>query len=759
MPDTSAIRNSELRTADSELESWLSPDAAAEAMGFSERHVRRLLGSGELAGRRDGQGNWRVDPSAHPALRFAAGLPVMSIQSDDSELRTPNCELASVSQSKRAVALKRWGIVRQFNEDLACCGDVGLTEFTRQWVEVYNYQNPGETIAVPTLYRWRKQLAESGVAGLIDGRKAGAAAVVDPEAWEIFAGLYCRQNQPNVKAIYQHVAAMSSREGWTWPSLRTIQTWAQKRLSPKMKLAGREPKKYRDRCIPQIHRDGSLIPAMGLWVADHRQLDVFWPRLVRYAKNEQEFWAWKWERPWLTAFLDYRTWKLVARTLCFDGPNGDRVMGAFAAGISRHGKPEHVYFDNGKDFRMKRLAGGRRKPSKPGEPIVEEKYAESMLGVLGVGVTWAIPYNAKAKVIEPWFRLMADRFDRTFEGIYIGNRHERRPELTKGLEKLHGKAEEFALGRLTADQTRELLYTGKGQQARDAIMLSPLASAFDGWLAQYDLGQSPAEAAGGMSVERAFQSLRDPAFVASCPAEAELALLLVPSVPVQVKPEGIYVKQFGRWYDAEFLNSRRCGSGRDLGRKVTYRALPDDPSHVLVFTVNGEYLGAATPYVGENMHPLAAVKGTADQREQLSAAIEHARHVAKADRQQLSTIQRYAHNALLAHAHIAAEESGQQDTNALTLPTAPQVIKMTPLATAAQDGKAEASKARARSRAAEFFASRAARTGTDDQDRPAAEPVCGKTFNPWDALTRDPQQQEITDYDRHNESPDAPDPA
>jgi putative transposase len=124
-------------------------------------------------------------------------------------------------------------------------------------------------------------------------------------------------------------------------------------------------------------------------------------------------------------------------------------MATLVRGIIAHGSPDVVYLDNGKDFRMRKFSGGR--PRKDEGNIVDEHRVKPLLETLGIRPTFANPYNAKAKPIEPWFKLFAEWFSKTWE-TYIGNKPERRPEHFK---ELHGRAEEFARKGYTLESFRQ----------------------------------------------------------------------------------------------------------------------------------------------------------------------------------------------------------------------------------------------------------------------------------------------------------------
>lgn len=728
---------------------WLPLARAAEILGVSAETVRRMCRSGELAYRPVPAGSrtyFEVDGRCRAALRIALGItddPALALAgeftSQPVNQSTDLC-LAGLSRAKREVVLARYQVIRAWqsaldNRDPA----MGRSEFTAAWSGAWNLTHPaGERIARSTLYHWQAALAERGLAGLIDRRhNHGGAATCDERAWQFFAGLYLRQSRPHITAVYEQVRVVAEAERWAWPSLRTVCRWATERLDPGLKILGHDPKRFNDRCLPTTERDWSKIPAMCLWVADHRQLDVLWPRLEEWTQNGKQHRAWKWRRPWLTMFLDARSWKPVARTLCFDSPNGNRVMATFARGVLEHGTPEVLYLDNGKDFRMRRFAGGRMQNARPGEPIVPQKQVVPLLTRLGVQAVFAIPYNARAKTIEPWFKLMADKFDRTWP-TYCGRNEQVRPV---GLKLLAKKQAEFLAGRMDAETFTRIATQSMPQEERDRISLAPLQTAFDGWVNDdYGQRESPSTWCMGLSANEAFAQLRRPDFKRVCPSAADMALLLMPSVAVRIEPQGLYVRPFGQYYDAGELDDRRCGSGRDLKRKVSYRFDPDDPSRIYVFDFQTDsFVCVAAPYAGAGMHPLAAILGDQADRDRLSDAMEAQRHVARVVSRQLRDAHRFAGNVLLAQSAKAGQAEGlalAADNISLVRPEAKReqaVLQFNgEITRAAQAGERHEQKQAAEAQRArsfrEFFQTDKRATGTDDAaDVPPANPFANMT--------------------------------
>jgi len=495
-------------------------------------------------------------------------------------------------------------------------------------------------VAPRTLYRWLRAYRRGGLAGLIDRRRrarAGAPAW-SPEAMAFIVAQYADENGPNVAVCRERAMAIAADQGWTIPGLRTCQAYVAERADARLIAAGRQPRRFRDRLLPHISRDWSKVAAMECWFADHRRLDVWVP--------VEEAGRWRWRRPWLTLWIDARTWYPISRAIRFENPDGQLVMSTFCQGVETHGRPEMAYMDNGKDFRARRFAGGRNK-----RKLVDEEAVEPLLKMLGVSVTWALPYHPQSKTIEPWFRIMSERFDRTFE-TYLGNKVANKPERIKAM---HAKAGEYAEAGLTIDA---------------------VIDAFDRWISM-DLirRECPVAASKPRSMQAAFHELRRADFRCTRPASEDLALLLMPSKAVVVRARGVFCHAHQRHYWNEALAERVGASGRDRRRKVIYRWREDDASRIWVFDARtGAFLCAAAPHPAEGIHPLAEY-GSADA-ERLAAAMALRRRAAKAVRDRLASQKTSAHALLLEAQRRGAEADGLLDPGPVTEDGAGSIVPL-----------------------------------------------------------------------------------
>jgi hypothetical protein len=570
---------------------WLSVARAAMILGRSQRSVQTACRAGRLrailAGG-DAQA-WYIDPASRQEFRIARG-------DDGPGPAAPDSCLSALSEVKRQAVYERHLMVQGFLDAAAARPrGTNLCAFRDTWLAGWNQKNPGLRTSLRTLARLVRIYKEEGIRGLVDERQGCRASQATPEAVEFLVGCWLQEDRPTIRSVYEQAQALAPQFGWVLPSYRHALRILRRHVRPAVGALGRDPRGYRDRMDMLVSRDWSKVAAMELWVADHRQLDVWVPR-------QGEDGRWTWHRPWLTALLDARSWYPVAWTLAWDSPDANRVLGTLIRAVREHGQPEWIYLDNGKDFRADRIAGGRREVV--GDPA-DRTRAESILGRLGIEVVWAIPYNARAKVIENWFRAaVAEKFDRTWS-TYCASTTQDRPE--------------------------RLRHLNPADMAAKGLTIEAVRAALARWINDdYALLECPVKASRGYSTLRAFRHLRRPDFVERRPCDDTLKFLLLPSKPLTVTQKGVKISEFNQTYWSPALEDLRGASGRDDARKVIVRYDPGDPSKIWVFDRRGRFLAVAEPYIGAGLHPLARA-GTEEDRERLGRAMELKGQIRKAD--------------------------------------------------------------------------------------------------------------------------------
>jgi hypothetical protein len=313
--------------------------------------------------------------------------------------------------------------------------EVGKTKATKNACKVVSAMYPEQPFSVGSYYRWSKILREEGVVGLMDDRtlkqeqaQGKVPPSVNEEAWRFFLGLYLDQNKPSVAHCWEITKLKAQAEGWgDIPTRRSFQRYVNKFVPRHVLIAYREGKKaLKDKAEPYIERNIAGLKSNQVVIGDHHIFDLF-------VLNEEGNPA----RPWITAWMDMRSRTIVGYRITFN-PNLTTIMESFANVCQDYGIPEHIYIDNGKDYRAYQFAGGR--PVKQeGKIEIDEWQATSMLDTLDVKIHFANPYNARAKPIERIFRNFKEHFSRlfpTYRGGYVGEAPERLNEVLKNKDKL-----------------------------------------------------------------------------------------------------------------------------------------------------------------------------------------------------------------------------------------------------------------------------------------------------------------------------------
>jgi len=171
-------------------------------------------------------------------------------------------------------------------------------------------------------------------------------------------------------------------------------------------------KAFEDLCMPYISRDYTSFKSNQICVTDHHIFDQF----VVGPGN-------KLMRPWGTYFEDMRSRLIVASYVRCKEPNADVVLACFARGVNAYGIPSEIVLDNGKDYKSLDIFNTE-----------EKNKANSLAKQLDIITHYALPYNAKAKPIERFFRTFEEQFGKLWQS-YCGNNPNNRPRRLKNLNR------------------------------------------------------------------------------------------------------------------------------------------------------------------------------------------------------------------------------------------------------------------------------------------------------------------------------------
>jgi putative transposase len=163
-----------------------------------------------------------------------------------------------------------------------------------------------------------------------------------------------------------------------------------------------------EKIIKTILRDDSVLNVGDVWVADGHTLafDIIHPTTGKPVRMT------------LILILDWASRYPVGASLAVT-EDSQHILTAFRNGFLNWGAlPQYVYLDNGKAFKSKLF----------NEKWEKHDLSQELGGIfprLNIGVAFAESYNAKAKVIERFFKTMQEQFERfmsTFRGASIDDK-------------------------------------------------------------------------------------------------------------------------------------------------------------------------------------------------------------------------------------------------------------------------------------------------------------------------------------------------
>ena len=236
---------------------------------------------------------------------------------------------------------------------------------------------------------------------LLDGHKGNATrAAISDEAWSFFMTTL-RDAGPDfpLKQAWRDVRDLAGRRAWDWPEYTTVwRHWSA--LPNAQKLVARHGREAAIKALTMpIMRDKTTLRPLEIVSLDGRMQD-FWV----------DFGDGKAVRPIMIALIDVAS----NYVLGFELVRSENAVATsrLIRSVSReHGIPDKVYTDNGSAFAGHLVAGGadfKRRGKGRDKPGLKP------LGVcyhLGIGLTFAIPKNAQAKIAERTFAVLSRGID------------------------------------------------------------------------------------------------------------------------------------------------------------------------------------------------------------------------------------------------------------------------------------------------------------------------------------------------------------
>lgn len=293
------------------------------------------------------------------------------------------------------------------------------------FVEKWNYCNPSFQTSYSSIRKMRQRYKEFGINGLLaQYGKRGGSTVVDDRLYEYFKNLYLKEGAPSLYSCWEQTKGYAIREEIElneFPSHHSFRRRLEKEI-PKQAiyLARYGYSAWNRKYSNYIERDYSNIICGKVWVSDHAQIDI----ACLTETGESVF-------PWVTAWRDFKSSKWLGWLLQTGHPNSDHIFQTFYYAAENYGLPTDVIIDNGKDYRCKDFAGGRKRITID----TNQAKATSMLSELNIKVHFAQPYNGQTKPIERDFLKIKELLSKHSVGYRGGNILERPEKLKEEIKK------------------------------------------------------------------------------------------------------------------------------------------------------------------------------------------------------------------------------------------------------------------------------------------------------------------------------------
>src|SRR5574344_435114 len=396
---------------------WITTKKLAEIKNISERAIRKAISNNKYIARKCSKSYEILVTSLEEIIREKL--------TNEPEILHPLIDLKKeVPECEKQIALAKYELIQKWNA-YKTQSNKSKTKAGKEFLEMYNqgflyeklYSKIGN-VAIGTIYQWRKKLQdyEDNWQVLIKdysfGEKTRKNSLKTVEQ-ETFLKYLLSQNKFSIgkatkltkHTLIEHgikdlSCDMTYRRFANKYKKENYDTWV---------FAREGSKALKDKVMPYIKRDISMLEVGEVLIADGHRLafQVINPFTGKPC------------RPTIVAYQDWKSGSMVGFEIMVE-ENTQCIASALRNSIINLGKiPQFCYQDNGKAFRA--------------------NYFEGLTGLftnLGIQPVFAKPYNAKAKVIERFWREFQDSFERLLPS-FMGSGINDKPAYLMRNEKFH----------------------------------------------------------------------------------------------------------------------------------------------------------------------------------------------------------------------------------------------------------------------------------------------------------------------------------
>ena len=332
-------------------------------------------------------------------------------------------------EKSKQIALARLDIVHKWLEFRKKSQNKLQTDY--DFVKLHNTSNSHlfeilGKISRGSLHRWHSMLNETeDYTKLLPQYKYATVreyrTVLNDEEIKIFMGLLLHPNRLSIGKAIALTKYKLHEQGQSFIpadiTFRRYAKWFKDNNYDKWILARDGEKALSDKVEPYIKRDASLLEVGDILVADGHKL----------AFHVINPFTGKPCRATLVGFLDWKSTALVGYEIMLE-ENTQCIASALRNTIINLDMiPKVVYQDNGRAFRAKYFTDDRG---------FSELGFQGLYSKLGIETVFARPYNARAKVIERFFKEFQEGFEKLLPS-YIGSSIQNKPAYMMRNEKFH----------------------------------------------------------------------------------------------------------------------------------------------------------------------------------------------------------------------------------------------------------------------------------------------------------------------------------
>ena len=340
---------------------------------------------------------------------------------EDSVIFTP--------EKSKKIALARLDLLNQWKEFRRKSDNKLQADY--DFVNLHNTSNSHlfeilGKISRGTLHRWKNTLnGTEDYTKLIPQYKYAKVneyrTILTDEEIKIFMGLLLHPNRLCIGKAIALTKYKLQQQGQSYIpadiTFRKYANWFKKNNYDKWVLARDGEKALSDKVEPYIKRDASLLEVGDILVADGHVLNF----------NVINPFTGKPTRATLVGFLDWKSTALVGYEIMLE-ENTQCIASALRNSIINLDMiPKIVYQDNGRAFRAKYFTDDKG---------FSELGFNGLYSKLGIETVFARPYNARAKVIERFFKEFQEGFEKLLPS-YVGSSIDNKPAYLMRNEKLH----------------------------------------------------------------------------------------------------------------------------------------------------------------------------------------------------------------------------------------------------------------------------------------------------------------------------------